>query len=132
MLSPNVIRIWNDRIEEYEHHAVRRKTTKAINYAQVAQVATSRGIRWTVLRVESTGGHQITIEGLNKERGAELKQMLDSKVHAAKVGPNFMQPVAPTAQPTDVADQLMKLAELRDRGVLSDDEFTAQKAKLLG
>jgi len=31
----------------------------------------------------------------------------------------------------DVADQLTKLADLRDRGVLTDDEFAAQKAKLL-
>ena len=29
------------------------------------------------------------------------------------------------------ADQLAKLAELKDRGVLTDDEFEAQKAKIL-
>ena len=29
------------------------------------------------------------------------------------------------------ADELTKLAELHDRGVLNDDEFTRQKAKLL-
>jgi hypothetical protein len=29
------------------------------------------------------------------------------------------------------ADELEKLASLRDRGVLTDDEFTAQKARLL-
>jgi hypothetical protein len=32
----------------------------------------------------------------------------------------------------DVGDQLTKLAELRDRGVLTDAEFEAQKAKILG
>ena len=31
----------------------------------------------------------------------------------------------------DVADELTKLADLRDRGVLTDEEFEAQKAKLL-
>ncbi|HUZ28971.1 MAG TPA: SHOCT domain-containing protein [Solirubrobacteraceae bacterium] len=31
----------------------------------------------------------------------------------------------------DVADQLTKLADLRDRGVLSDAEFETQKAKIL-
>jgi hypothetical protein len=31
----------------------------------------------------------------------------------------------------DVADQLTKLADLRDRGVLSDAEFEAQKGKIL-
>jgi hypothetical protein len=32
----------------------------------------------------------------------------------------------------NVADQLERLADLRDRGVLTDPEFAAQKAKLLG
>jgi hypothetical protein len=38
------------------------------------------------------------------------------------------------AQPAqaDVADQLSKLADLRDRGVLTPDEFEAQKRKVLG
>lgn len=38
---------------------------------------------------------------------------------------------APQQQP-DVADQLSKLADLRDRGVLTDAEFQAQKQKVLG
>ncbi|MCX5044668.1 SHOCT domain-containing protein [Aldersonia sp. NBC_00410] len=33
--------------------------------------------------------------------------------------------------PTSVADELMKLAQLRDAGVLTPEEFEAQKAKLL-
>jgi hypothetical protein len=31
----------------------------------------------------------------------------------------------------DVADQLTKLSSLRDQGVISEDEFASQKAKLL-
>jgi hypothetical protein len=37
----------------------------------------------------------------------------------------------PAAPQPDLADQLRKLADLRDAGVLTDDEFAAQKAKLL-
>jgi hypothetical protein len=36
-----------------------------------------------------------------------------------------------TSPPPDVADELTKLADLRDRGVLTDAEFEAQKAKIL-
>ncbi|WP_405167831.1 SHOCT domain-containing protein [Nocardia sp. NBC_01499] len=36
-------------------------------------------------------------------------------------------PVAPSS----VADELIKLAQLRDSGVLTLDEFEAQKSKLL-
>jgi hypothetical protein len=39
------------------------------------------------------------------------------------------QGAAPAADPTE---QLSKLADLHERGVLSDDEFAAQKAKILG
>ncbi len=33
---------------------------------------------------------------------------------------------------SDPVDRLAKLADLKDRGVLSDDEFAAEKAKILG
>ena len=132
LITPNVVRIWNDRVEEYEHHAVRRKNTKSVNYAQVAQVVINRGLRWTTLSVESAGGHRITILGLNKSRAQEIKQMLDQKVHTVKVGIHVAAvPTAPSNQADSVVDQLTKLADLRDRGVLSEDEFVAQKAKLL-
>ena len=36
------------------------------------------------------------------------------------------------APASDPSEQLSKLADLHDRGVLSDDEFAAQKAKILG
>ncbi len=39
---------------------------------------------------------------------------------------------AASGPPVDVADQLRKLAALRDEGILSDEEFAAQKARLLG
>ena len=38
-------------------------------------------------------------------------------------------PAAPAASP---AEELARLADLRDRGVLSEEEFQAQKARLLG
>jgi hypothetical protein len=44
----------------------------------------------------------------------------------APVGP------APVQPQIDVADQLAKLAGLRDSGVLTVAEFEAQKQKLLG
>jgi len=41
-------------------------------------------------------------------------------------------PAAPSEPKLDLADQLRKLADLRDAGVLTDEEFSSQKAKLLG
>lgn len=39
--------------------------------------------------------------------------------------------VSPSALPTSVADELLKLAGLRDAGVLTEEEFSAAKARLL-
>jgi putative oligomerization/nucleic acid binding protein len=38
----------------------------------------------------------------------------------------------PTPDTTDMVAQLRSLAELRDQGILTEEEFAAQKAKLLG
>jgi hypothetical protein len=40
-------------------------------------------------------------------------------------------PPAAPAQP-DMVTQLKELAELRDQGILTEEEFAAQKAKILG
>ena len=41
------------------------------------------------------------------------------------------QPQHPQHQPQSITDQIEKLGELRDRGVLSEEEFQAKKAELL-
>jgi hypothetical protein len=41
-------------------------------------------------------------------------------------------PAAPSASAVDPIEQLAKLGELRDSGVLTEEEFAAQKAKILG
>nr|WP_315201076.1 SHOCT domain-containing protein [Actinomyces oris] len=41
------------------------------------------------------------------------------------------QPAAPAANTDDVMTQLKKLGELRDAGILSEEEFTAKKTDLL-
>lgn len=42
------------------------------------------------------------------------------------------QPAASSALDPAVIDQLKRYAELRDQGILTEEEFSAQKAKLLG
>lgn len=46
--------------------------------------------------------------------------------------PQQAPPPAAPAGGTSVADQLQQIAGLHEQGVLSDDEFTAAKAKILG
>lgn len=41
-------------------------------------------------------------------------------------------PPPPAAPQEDMISQLKQLAELKDQGILTEDEFAAQKAKILG
>jgi hypothetical protein len=50
---------------------------------------------------------------------------------AAKQEQEFKGYVQQVASEGGTADQLAKLADLKDRGVLSEEEFQAQKAKVL-
>jgi hypothetical protein len=51
----------------------------------------------------------------------------------AEQAPAYQEPPPPAPAPAaDPIEQLTKLGELRDNGVLTEAEFEAQKAKLLG
>ena len=66
-------------------------------------------------------------------RARLLAQAQGSGASAFVVTEAGVAPIStPVRQQTDVADQLSKLADLHDRGVLTDAEFEAQKQRLLG
>jgi Short C-terminal domain len=61
------------------------------------------------------------------EQGAAQPAYLQPSPQAAAPSPQ-----APPTPAADPIEQLTKLGELRDKGVLTEEEFAAQKAKLLG
>ena len=56
-------------------------------------------------------------------------QQLEAQQSAQQPAP---APAAARGMTDDTIEQLKKLGELRDSGVLTDEEFEAQKQKLLG
>jgi hypothetical protein len=75
-------------------------------------------------------GNESKIKNLNKGDGKQMADLLRSRTFGA-------QEVAPAAdaaqseQAPDIPDQIRKLGELRDAGMLSEEEFEAKKADLL-
>jgi hypothetical protein len=57
-------------------------------------------------------------------RDDDYRRNYTSGVSAAPTGP-------PSGAPANTADQLQNLADARDRGTITDQEFEAQKAKIL-
>jgi len=58
-------------------------------------------------------------------------KMAEHRQHDVEQAQTEFQQAVKDAGGVDTASQLEKLAALKDRGVLSDEEFAAQKAKLL-
>ncbi|HLP20720.1 MAG TPA: PH domain-containing protein [Chitinophagales bacterium] len=74
-------------------------------------------------------GNTAKMEKLDKN----LAQAFAEKVRAKLSEPKAQAaPVTVVNQPLDVADQLGKLAKLKEQGILTQEEFDAQKKKLLG
>ena len=64
------------------------------------------------------------------EIAAEREQAYEQQVQPQAAAPAAAAPAAPSEN--DTITQLEKLGKLRDQGILTDDEFTAEKAKILG
>jgi len=62
---------------------------------------------------------------------AQREQAYEQQAYAQPAPPPPPAPAAPAAT-TDVVAELKQLAELKDQGILTEEEFAAQKAKILG
>ena len=128
--------VFTDRIERVKQ-ASRLSLTKAHRDAEtipmrsVGSVHTKKdGLRFTQVSVTTTG-HPITFRmahGDAQRMRDEIGRLILEREQAIAASAT---PTSPPPSAHSTADELRKLAELRDAGVLSADEFDAQKAKLL-
>jgi hypothetical protein len=116
---------------------------------QISQIA---AIQWKPAGLMVSGFIQLTVPGGIERRSLWGNRTLDALVDENSVAfPKKQQPyfeklraaldegiaaqhaVQPpdAAAPKSVADELEKLAQLRERGILTDAEFQEQKARLL-
>ncbi len=128
--------------------------TEMIPVKSMSSVTTKKdGVRFTAVSVICSGN---TVDfRVGHSEAAGVKDVLSSLIlgrhpaqqpgDAATPPPTPLPPpgissptVAPPPPPAEpapaasLADELKKLADLRDAGILTNDEFAAQKARLLG
>jgi hypothetical protein len=101
------------------------------------------GLLRGVARTAVVAGTASAVSGRVQRRQAEKFADRDAQIYADRqqayaeqTAPQYAPPPPPAAPPaaggSDVIEQLKQLGELHASGVLTDEEFAAQKAKVLG
>lgn len=98
--------------------------SRQLNQANNIQISyTTADGKEIVLRLEMLTG--ITVMG----QATKCNEMMDF-LRENSIMNKFKK--ESSASPSDVTDQIKKLSELHDQGILTDDEFNAKKKQLLG
>jgi len=86
-----------------------------------------------VARTAVIAGTATTVSNRVSRRQANRWAQQDAGAQQQYQEPQYAEPPPPPppAAPVNVAEQLKDLAALKDQGVLTEEEFAAQKAKLL-
>lgn len=127
-----VVTLYPDRIERtkaasFGSLSKARQDVEVTPLRAVSSVQAKKdGMMYTKVFVYASG-NAIEFRFPHSEASHFKTVITDRIVAGSSPAPVIAQP----AQLVDVADQLLKLAALRDQGILTEEEFVAQKAKLL-
>ncbi|HWA53933.1 MAG TPA: SHOCT domain-containing protein [Solirubrobacterales bacterium] len=68
---------------------------------------------------------------VSRRQGERWAEQEETQQAAAPVAPAPAAPAAPAGGEQSMIEQLRQLGELKEQGILTEEEFAAQKAKLL-
>ncbi|GAA5101224.1 hypothetical protein GCM10023210_40570 [Chryseobacterium ginsengisoli] len=101
-----------------------------INYSVINSISCNPGVFYADISI-FTSEKNILIENVNNKKNAlSFCNKMDEILSGSKKGESKPINSNQNSEP-DIMDQLKKLGELREKGILTDQEFTEQKKKLL-
>lgn len=98
-------------------------TTGYIQFGVTGGIESGRGI-WDATTDENT----VLFVKEAADEFRQLRDIVEERMATARNGPSTPS----ITSPVNIAEELTRLADLRDRGVLTGEEFAQQKARLLG
>jgi hypothetical protein len=101
---------------------------ETIPLAKITSVETLSRMGYRVLRLHTSHDELAFKTFESKELFDQVYDRLEEVRHGET---QTTEPKAQSGGANDIAEQLKKLAELRDVGILTEDEFSAKKAELL-
>ena len=110
---------------------------KDISLARISSISSREGGFMGNVDIYEVGGQVMSFGSVTRGEARKFADTVNRALEA-RAQPSYatapVPPTSPVAVPTqqvDVVEQLKKFAELRDMGILTEEEFQAQKEKLL-
>lgn len=104
------------------------KTAEDFPFSRISSIRWQSGLVFGKI-VVFVSGNKAEITQVGKAEGKAIVDAVRGYIAEASARPAAVQQSEPSG---DVTEQIRKLAELRDQGILTDEEFSAKKAQLLG
>lgn len=99
---------------------------------QIKSISHKSGLLMGELLID-TAGQIKKLDNMMKKDAVKLAAVISSLLHGQGSVPAAQPaPAAPAPAADDVVSQLERLAALKEKGILTDEEFAQQKAKILG
>lgn len=126
-MSPDTIFITDRRIIIRNPSALgMRESIESITYDKITAMELERGMMSSTVKIRASG-YQGDIDAIAKDKAEKVAQYVRDAMDRAK---KSQAPQAGVAQ-VSIADELAKLAKLKEQGVLSEAEFSQMKQELL-
>lgn len=140
--TPNVLTIDDNHIEfRRRNWYLISVDTENLHFQNVTGVSVDKHLFGATLKIKSTGNDSIYIHGFWKKKANEIKDICSKQISAntqkgtaeamADAISKAVGQAGGGAGNVSVADELKKMKELLDSGVLSQEEFDEQKRKLM-
>ncbi len=125
--SPDTIFVTDRRIIIRNPSALgMRENVESITFEKITALEMERGTMSSTIKIRASG-YQGDIEAIAKEKGEKIAQYVRDAMDRAKKAPSSQS----GGSQISVADELAKLAKLKEQGILSDAEFMQMKQELL-
>jgi len=90
------------------------------------------GLIGTMARTAVVAGTATAVAGgVSRRQQAHAQQAADAEAYRQQQEPAAQPAVVQPAAPVDLVTQLKELAALKEQGILTEEEFAAQKARIL-
>lgn len=100
-------------------------------YNKISSIQCNKGIALASL-VIYTAGNKAVIDSMGKEDAQYFADCIRARISQEDKAVNSQQGNNNIANNDDVVSKLERLAKLKEQGLLTDEEFAQQKAKILG